>query len=42
MLPTHGGAFQEEDSYNIQIITGKGRAKTSMNYKPTGSNGGKR
>lgn len=26
MLPTHGGAFQEEDSYNMQMISNKPRA----------------
>ena len=34
MLPTHGGAFQEEDSYNMQMISNKPRAQTTMNYHP--------
>lgn len=26
MLPTHAGAFKEEDSYNMQMISNKPRA----------------
>ena len=38
MIPTHGGAFQEEDSYHMQVM--KYRAQTTINtYLPVG--GGK-
>ena len=42
MLQTSGAQFQEEDSYHMQMFSGKQRPQTTMTYHPNGNSGGRR